>query len=247
MITLLKHYFVSMCMLVISLITSELTAHHKKLSHFRYNAASVLINTNIKQKGDKSTGFILLGREAGGHDRGTWDDFGGSRDKNEHDSLYTAAREAHEETVAQQTLGWTIAHMQDYISLKKTNTSHVLAVTGIKKKANYVVYVTQFPFLLIKKLCTRFFLAQEWVTSWKNKEKDGLALVKWHDLMTAIKNKKNIVQALVFNRKKNKFSRTQKTITLRPVLCKKLKNFAHGLRFVQGADRRVRFYVYHSK
>lgn len=208
-----------------------------QLSQFKFNAASVLFETTKKENG-QSVRYVLLAREAFGKDKGTWDDFGGKRDPNEHRPSETASREAQEEMNAGNTLGWSVNNMKKYISLSQnTNTSMVLALQKIK----YVTYVTNIPYAHVCTLGQNFFSARTKTKSFHHLEKDGLALVRYDDLMHTVKNGNPTVKAYILDKKTNCFTLSS-TIKLRPVLHKKLEGLACGHTYTQGTNNKIRFY-----
>lgn len=82
----------------------------RTLSQFDYKAAWVL--PYIKHGGAR---YFLLGRESAGSDAGTWDAFGGKRDRGEKHPVVTAARESYEESMG--LLYKDIRTARNYINL----------------------------------------------------------------------------------------------------------------------------------
>lgn len=175
--------------------------------------------------------YVLLGREAGGGDKGTYDAFGGKKDPQDDHPTTTAAREFEEEAITAATLGWNLATTKNYVKISTGNTSVVICNAkmkhGQKSGPWHATYLTNFSLADINKLGKNFHNARKNAKSWKYKEKDELAVVTWSDLVTAVNNKKQgqptQVQALVLNHK-GVFSNAQQ-ITLRPVLVKNLSPY----------------------
>lgn len=204
-----------------------------RLSAYNYGSASVLPVCR-----HHSGKHIILGREAFGKSRGTYDDFGGSRDKGEDHPVITAAREFFEEAIVALSIKLSLGETQNYIDIAKTsNTTNIIA------HARSVTYITNFN--RYKKLfLNNFYKARKQATDWHCKEKDRIALAKWDILKKTINdNPSNTglqIEALEVDPLKQLLNK--KTITLRPFFVKKLRPFFMDKQYRQGLDKKIRFY-----
>lgn len=217
--------------------TPTKTSSATKLSCFNFEGASVL-PTFINENGKK---YLILSREKGGKDKGTYDDFGGARDthrsKKEHHPKVTASREFFEEAILKHSINLSLEQTQKFIDIDSGHTEYVIAHEG------YVTYITDFS-TYATTFFNRFYHAFEKTTSHHSKEKDRIAIIEWESLKNSInKSKYNSginVQAEVLNPANNKWN-TEK-ITLRPFFAKKLRSFWMDKPYQHGLNRKIRFY-----
>ncbi len=148
------------------------------LGNFGYNGASVMPYTT---KPGSNNRFVLLAREAGGSDKGSYDAFGGRKDPSETHPVVTAAREFAEETV------YILGGEHRIRNLIDVDGTHTLAVVANYNKS-FAVYVTYFTEATLKHLTTNFYAARNAAKYWENREKDQLAWVSWTELAQAIAN-----------------------------------------------------------
>lgn len=133
--------------------------------------------------------LVLLGRESGGSDKGTYDAFGGKMDSKEAHPLQTAAREFREETV--NLIFKTNKDAEGYIDIDKGNTDSI--VFNKFKKA--VVYITKFDCkTLTNNLVNQFYDAIKKATKYEYKEKDKLAWVDKKELEKVISSAKRDIK-----------------------------------------------------
>lgn len=211
----------------------------QSLSQYPFNSASVLPFTYFNKKG-KQVKYVILGREAGGRDKGTYDDFGGSKEQNEKHPMITAAREFYEEGIVNDTLGWNLTTTRAHIDLNQNHTEAILAL------GTAVTYITHFSTNDIINFRKKFEAARAKQTSWKYKEKDRIATVRWDALVAAITNSKNntgvTVQARLIDPATGKDEAQLSTITLRPFLVKRLRPYVTNQHYQQGKSPKIRFY-----
>lgn len=235
-----KITFSSILLLGISaLVLPGMQAPHQTLSSFFAMAHGASVIPVTQRKGEL---YVLLSREAAGNDKGTYDAFGGAKDPGETHPNVTAGRELAEETI--YLLG-NENELKDYINIDKGHTRNIIG--NINK--GFVVYITEFHRDKLKKLIKEFHGRRNTATSWKFKEKDKLAWVKFSDLKATIanaprdKNGKLIkpisMQAYVHEKSGEKY----KTINLRPVLVSSLQSFFQGAAPSQtGHNPKILFY-----
>lgn len=212
----------------------------KSLKDYHFGAASVLPVTYFEKKGQGKVKYVILGREAAGADKGTYDDFGGSRDKGEGHPVITAAREFHEEAIIPATLGWNLKETQKFIDLNSGNTEYILASN------NSGTYITKFSNADIVSFKKKFHGALKQQKSFKCKEKDRIATVRWDLLKKAIvESKYNTgvkVEARLVDPKTGKDEGGKTTITLRPFLAKRLRPLFEKCPYDKGNNSKIRFY-----
>ena len=213
------------------------------LSSFNHQAGFVVPVTTYVNKGTR-TDYVILSREAGGSDKGTYDAFGGKRDKEDgNHPVTTAAREFFEEAITVSTLGKSEKQMKDYIDLKNGNTRHIFAVCSKSGSGRNVLYMTGFSHTDFNNLINKFANARASKTRNRYKEKDRIAKIRLSDLRAAISRAGShhgvTVKAEVTDLKGKT---TTKTITLRPVLAKMLSGYSKGSTYQTGKDRKIRFY-----
>lgn len=209
------------------------------LSDFQYGSASVLPFYNSRR-----TKYVILSREKWGRDAGTYDDFGGKRDKGENHPVISAAREFWEEAILDGTIGLSLARTQSYIDIAKSRNTHYIIANTTKKRAKNVTYITNFNKYKTQ-FINNFYKARRNSTKRENKEKDRIAIVKWQDLKDAIVNHQHTstsvyVTASVINPITNKGEQQQ--ILLRPYLVIKLRDFFRDQPHIKGKSRKIHFY-----
>jgi hypothetical protein len=215
-----------------------------ELEHFAYGAAWVLPLTSYRIENDQ-TEYIVLGKEAYGPDKGTYDAFGGKKDHSDNKkSLITAAREFVEEAITQLTLDMSIDRAKNHIDLRSQNTTAILAINDIKYKARTVTYLSRFSYSAIEKLVTNFPQARAKVHHHAQREKNGIAIVTRSDFEAAVKgslkNSHITVSAKVWDDKGNV---ADETITLRPIFVRLMRSYVENKPYEQGKDPRIRFYT----
>ncbi|MCA9770532.1 hypothetical protein KC460_04145 [Candidatus Dependentiae bacterium] len=190
----------------------------------KHDAGSVLPLITKTVDGKKVV-YAFLGREGYGADKGTYDDFGGAADPGE-TPLQSAARECSEEMISHKTISMSVQEIEKYIAPQAGNTKYVITQKNVgTKKSNMVTYITYFPEHLIDQCIDRFYTEKKFVKQHKYREKDRLALVEWDLLKKTIAQGKKTVKAIVIDSKQQ---RQQKKISLRPILCCKLKQFCQN-------------------
>lgn len=171
--------------------------------------------------------YVLLAREAAGNDKGTYDAFGGSKDPGETHPNDTASRELAEETV--YLLG-NEQHLRNYIDIDNGHTKNIIA----NYNKRFVVYITEFHHDKLDKLIQEFHARRNSATSFKFKEKDKLAWIKYDDLKDTIANAPRdntgrlITPIMVKAYVHEKSGQVCKTIPLRPVFASSLQRFFQG-------------------
>lgn len=240
--------------LSISLNLDCVVAPQTKLSSYNYKAAS-LCPTVIWKDGKKK---VLLSREAGGHDEGTWEDFGGSRDKGEVHPIGTASREGYEESA--ETLASSALNLKDYIDPTQKHTEAIVVSDDI----NYVTYITEFTLNRMKSVIKKFYkkrkacrAAKKWVCT----EKDQIALVDY-DLLKEEIARVNLIKKMITTKKGTRVSvldvpqkinikaeiyhengtYDEGMIQLRPVFVIKLQEYFRDSPYINGANPYVRYY-----
>jgi len=215
-----------------------------RLSEFDFGAGSVL-PTFINQNG---TRYLILSREANnGADTGTYDDFGGKRDKigpknnqkKEAHPVITASREFFEEAILSLSIGMSLPDTKKFIDVDNIYTEYVIACANVK----YVIYITDFT-KYADTFFANFYDAFNTTTSHHSKEKDRIAIVEWDALKTVVNNAPFntgvVMDALVLNPLDQKWY-TEK-ITLRPIFVKKLRPFWMDKPYQQGLSSKIHFY-----
>ncbi len=212
-----------------------------RLSEFDFGAASVL-PTFIDLNGKK---YLILSREAGGTDIGTYDDFGGKRDligpknnqKKEAHPVITAAREFFEEAILMLSINFSLQNTKDFIEVNNPQTEFVIAY------GHNVTYITDFT-AYADTFFANFYNAFNTTISRHSKEKDRIAIVGWDELKTVIHNARFnsgiIMDAQVLNPADQKWY-TEK-ITLRGFFAKKLRPFWMNQPYQQGMSSKIHFY-----
>ncbi len=235
--------------LFLSIIPSGIVAQPPRLSQFGHGGASVLPVTFWK-KPQGPVLYAILGREAGGSGKGTWDDFGGGRDQGEKHPVVTAAREFAEEANTAATIGLHTNDIRNFIDVTSDNTRNntwcVVAQKAAGNGTNFVTYFTQFDHKTIEVIRKNFDRARRQATQWKFKEKDRIASVRWDELVNAIKNStssQNVqVSARVFDPKTGKDKPNREMIQLRPFFVAKLRKHFKDCPHTIGKNPIIRFY-----
>lgn len=205
--------------LMISFLTETST---QRDHHAEHTAAFVMPITTIMDPIEGTIDYVLLGCESSGRDRGTFDAFGGKRDDLE-TPIETAAREFAEEAITHETIGMDQAAIMRHLDTQShTPSLHYLSNSSFG--THLVLYITRFTTDQINALRHRFPKAHRNATSWKFKEKNALALVRFDVLQDAIRNSVTSTRIQVLADVTN-LDRTvsKKKIILRPVLVKCLK------------------------
>lgn len=206
------------------------------LSRFQFSAASVLpIYTNTEGQT-----IAILGQEASGKDKGTYDDFGGAKDPGEIDPEVTAARECMEELILEKTADINLDNVRRYINVNSGNTSYVIARTSKKS----VVYITDFS-QYWDNIREKFYAAKNKARHYKYREKSHLAVVDWVALQNAITQSQPgqliTIQACGVN-KDGSYGTNPITIKLRPFFVAKLRPFFQNQSFQQEDNGKIRLY-----
>ncbi len=151
-------------------------------NNYRYDEASTVVWTSWD---NNRTKWVLLARESGGRDAGTWDCFGGGRNQGESNPLITATRELYEET----------AHaLLDYnrLSAKLSNRHDTHVIRDTINGTKTVTYIVNFNNKTLTNFTHNFYKAlRSKGLPRVCKEKDSLAWVKYDDLRWAINNHGN--------------------------------------------------------
>jgi len=215
------------------------------LSHFDYGAAWVLPIAFISDSKTSPADYIILGREAFGNDAGTYDAFGGKRDRaEEKHCIDTAAREFAEEALSHETLGMSHHEVKHYLELAQGNTLDILAIHDLKYHARTVTYITRFSQDSIQMLIKNFPAARVKAHHHHEKEKDALALVKLSDFEQAVQSSSSnsgvTVPATVVNLQG---TTSQEVIPLRPIFVRLLRCYVENKPYEAGDDSRIRFYT----
>ena len=212
-----------------------------RLSDFDFNSASV-IPLFINKNGIK---YLILGREAHGNSKGTYDDFGGARDlvgpqnnqRREPHPVITAAREFFEEAILMLSINFSVEKIQDFIDLKNTHTECVIAC---ERNVTYITDFTSYAGTFF----ANFYTALATTTSHHSQEKDRIAIVEWDVLKTAVNNNISntglVVDALVLNPLDQNWSGEK--ITLRGFFVKKLRPFWMDKPYQEGLNPKIHFY-----
>jgi hypothetical protein len=187
--------------------------------------------------------YAILAREAYGKDRGTYDDFGGSRDVGENHPVVTAAREWDEEGLVHQITGLSEREILDYIDIAQSDNTECIVAYSRSEKIKAVVYITNVaPYK--SKLLHNFYKERNRARQFKNKEKDRIACVQLTELRDALVNSDGSlsvqVYAYVLDPKTNKFN--QELVTLRPFFVSKLRSYFLDTSYRQGLNKKIRFY-----
>lgn len=184
--------------------------------------------------------YAILGREAGGHDKGTYADFGGGGHGKDHPKI-TAAREFAEEAITEKTIGMNEGQIINYADPAKVHTEYILV-----GPSGSTSYITRFDNSVIGKLMKNFEKERSKQTSWKYKEKDRIATVRWEYLKNAVKNAALgatvTVTARVVDPKTGKGRPNTQQVTLRSPFVRLLKRFFDGKPYTKGSNPKIRFY-----
>jgi 8-oxo-dGTP pyrophosphatase MutT (NUDIX family) len=207
-----------------------------QLSKFQFSGASVL-PTYKRANGDT---MVILGQEAYGRDKGTYDDFGGKRDKGEKHPEITAARECFEELILGKTARSNVRKIRKHINVDSGNTQYIIARTSKKS----VAYITDFS-KYWNSIRRKFYSARCTARSGKYKEKNHLVVANWTAIETAIAQSQPgqplTVQAYSV-KKDGSYGKHPITIPLRPFFAAKLRPFFQNQPFTQGRNAKIRFY-----
>lgn len=208
----------------------------QRLSDFNFTSASAL--PLFTQGG---TVYLIVAREVEGKSRGTYDDFGGGREKNENHPIATAAREFCEEAITPLTIGLDIQEIKRY--LDSNHTTFIICHTKNQrsKSVTYIIQCNRY----YKELLRHFYAARDKVIQPEYREKDRIAVIKWATLTKILSRVKNIkkvtVQAWEIDQKTGKW--IKKRIKLRSSFVRKFRPFFTDRLYEKDAsDRRVRFY-----
>lgn len=217
----------------------------KKLNEFNFVAASVLPVTILPNKQEE---YCLFGREAGSRHKGTWDVFGGGKDKDEKHPILTAAREFAEETMLEVS---DVNQSIKYIDLAHWNTTDIIA----NEYKKWVIYITKFDYKMLENFVTNFYTIRKKLlkqnSNSKLVEKDKIAWIKKDVLIKSITNAPQDskgklirpIQVLADIIEPDGLIKTEK-INLRPVFASTIRSFfKNDKNFVLGEDSRIRFYT----
>jgi hypothetical protein len=229
-----------------ALVKSELQSQEiPRLSQYDFGSGSVLpIFT------EKGKTYCILSKEAFGKAKGTYDDFGGSRDPGEDHPVISAAREFFEEAIIELILGLNLKEVMKYID---TTSSHTRYVIANARNVGYIVNFDQYKDAFF----ANFYAARDKATNWHLKEKDRLAIVEWDKLKHTFfvftgksigENKSTGEKWIKIPRIKvqvlNPETKTFETeeVTLRPYFMIKYRPFFMDKPYVQGMNKKIRFY-----
>jgi len=224
---------------LLSTITTQIftqAAPVLQLSTFQFSGASVLPT----YKRANGATMVILGQEAFGRDKGTYDDFGGRKDRREKHPEITAARECFEELILGKTARSSLRKIRKHINVDSGNTEYIIARTSKKS----VVYITDFS-KYWDSIRKKFYSARRASRSSTCKEKNHLVVTNWNTLETAISQSKPgqsvTIQAYAI-KKDGSYSKTPITIPLRQFFVAKLRPFFQNQPFTQGRNAKIRFY-----
>ena len=214
-----------------------------RLSELKYSSGSVLLVYTDRNGTQK----VILADEAHGWDRGTFCDFGGKRDKGEVHPVQTAAHEFYEEAIMPTIFGWSLDKTRDFIDIAKSNNTRQINVYSNKKMCHvtYITDFTQYRDIFFKQFPT----ARRNAKDHRFREKNRLAIVTWQNLKDTItqqrsswftKNQPVKVSALVQDPRTGRFN--IETITLRPSFVMSLRPFLLNRPYIQGWNKKIRFY-----
>lgn len=215
----------------------QTTPTASRLFNFNFGAGGVL--PTFVKNGKK---YLILSREAGGNDKGTYDDFGGKRDfigqnKKETPPMITAAREFFEEAILNLSIGMSLQETQNFINENNRYTEFVIA------NGHNVTYITDFT-AYADKFFANFYRAYKTTTNRHSKEKNSIAIVGWDELKTVVNNtpvnEGVTIDAQVLNPTDLKWY-TEK-ITLRTFFVKKFRPFWMDKPYTSDINNKVRFY-----
>lgn len=232
-------------------IVSTIITAPVRLSSLNYKSASVL-----PYYYDNNKKWVILSREASGVDKGTYDDFGGGRerDKGEQRPVVTAAREFYEEGILGKTINVTVP---ETVSLLKKNSSHIISYSNTRGTCN-VTYITNFNDYK-DQFFNNFYIARSNARNHKYREKDRIAVVTWDNLNNAIikhakqadsfmwrwfghlSSQNATVSAMELDPATLQF-KPAIIITLRPFLVKKLKLFFLNKQHTKEKNKKIRHY-----
>ena len=168
------------------------TFYPQSLSDFSKTGKSFGAGVMPYYEGKDGEKYILLGREVNSRAH-EWALFSGGSEqsatvKNEMEHpLDCATREFYEEAVLQKTLGWDEAATKEYIT---KNTTEIVArySRDVRKSRPLIIYQVKFTKKDIETIIGKFKnLFDDETLDKKFKEKDALALVKYQDLIDAVK------------------------------------------------------------
>ena len=204
-----------------------------RLSTYGYGSASVLPICK-----HHSAKCIILGREAFGKSRGSYDDFGGGRDKGENHPVITAAREFFEEAILALSIKLSLAETQNYIDIAKT--SHTINIIVHARNVTYIINFNRYKKLFLK----NFYKARKQTNNPLWREKDRIALVKWDMLKKTINDNSNNSGLQIEAWEVDPITQllNKKIIILRSSFVKKLRSFFMDKQYRQGLDKKIRFY-----
>jgi hypothetical protein len=249
MIMISKNTLITLSLLsiinIVTLSTQSLKAMAitPSLSEFYKNAtgAFVLPYTTWK-KPEGMVDYVILGQEAFGTDKGTYDAFGGSKEKNEVHPLQTAAREMSEESIG--LLGSPSA-LEKHLDIDKGNTKNIIA----NKNKKVVVYISHFDHKDIEDFKKKFENARQKTTKKSSQEKTSLAIVRWKNFENTVANAKRDAQGKLItpitmqaNVVKKDGTEEKKTIILRPVMVSALQSYFKGIPGTPGKNKQILFY-----
>lgn len=229
---MIKNKYLVPLLLLFPIISSTITsAQPLRLSTFNFSTACGL--PFFMHQGAR---YFILSREAGGSDKGTYDDFGGKRDPGENHPIISAAREFWEEAIL-TCVGFSSPEAtQRFIDPASNNTFFVLA---FGQSATYIVDFSQYKDAFFN----NFYKARAKARG-HFREKDSLAIVEEGILKGIIAESKDLVGvkivAAVLNPKDLKWYKEE--ITLRPYFVKKMRPFSMGSGYAQGEHEKIRFY-----
>lgn len=149
-----------------------------------------------------------------------------------------------EEAIAFQTIGMDKKAVRKHIDLKAGHTEHIFAVNDRPYRSRNVLYITTFSSRDIRKLIKNFPAARNKAKKWKYKEKDALAVVRFGNVIQAIKSSKSNTGITVTASVTNLAGKTSmQKIILRPVFAKLLRSYVDNKSYTQGKNPKIRFYT----
>lgn len=258
---MLKYKNIVLLLVLVHVIPHHFLRADARLSDFDFRSASVLPFITINNKK-----YFVLSRESMGKSKGTYDDFGGSRDEGENHPMITAAREFFEEGMIQDTIGLDLAATEKFIDVDKHSTMFVIVFGhNVTYIVNFNAYAKMFfnNFYSARKKIQEFLrdlrnkerlvldnqakkqLSLKKKESWVRLEKDSIAIVGWDMLKATIAQNKEstgiTMNAAVLSAKDIKWHKEQ--VTLRPYFVKKLRSFFMDEKYEVAKQKKIRFYT----
>jgi len=212
-----------------------------ELTEVKCSAASVL-SFFINEDGDKC---VILGQEASGCDKDTYDDFGGKLERCDKKPAVSAAREFWEEAILLYTIGMVRDDVVNYIDEYNSNTETVIAFKTTRQPYHYMItYITDFtPYANV--FFENFYKVRNTQKlSHEFREKNSIAIVKWEDLKNAIASTSGGNVHVYAKVLQNNGEKIYQKIPLRRIFSSKMRLFFQDKKYRAGSLEKIRFYSY---